>query len=132
MRLSVDFHVINAVCMENTYPLFLMKDMLNHLSKGKMFMKLNFKEAYYQICIWEGDEWKTAFNCLLGNFQFRVMPFWLQGAPTFFKQLINKVLYEHLYKGVLVYLNDILIFSETLEEYIKVVQQVLKTLLAVK
>lgn len=65
----------------------------------------------------EGDEWKTAFNCPLGSFQFKVMPFDLQGAPAVFMQLINEILHEH--KGDLVYLNDILIFIETMEEHMK-------------
>lgn len=80
----------------------------------------------------EGDECKTAFNCRLGSFQFKVMPFGLQGAPAVFMQLINEMLHEHLYKGILVYLNNILIFSETLEEHTKLVHQVLKKLLGVK
>lgn len=65
---------------------------------------------YYRVHI-KGDEWKTAFNCLLCSFQFKVMPFGLQGAPAVFMQLIK--VHEHLYIGVLVNLDDILIFSET-------------------
>lgn len=78
-----------------------MKDMLPHLAKGRIFMKLDLREAYYMMRIKEGDEWKTVFNCPLGCFQFWVMPFGLQGAPTIFMQLINKVLHEHLYQWVL-------------------------------
>lgn len=77
-----------------------MKDMLAHLAKGKVFIKLDLWEAYYQVQIKGGDEWKTAFNCLLGSFQFKVMPFGLKKALTVFMQLIN----EHLHKGALVYL----------------------------
>ncbi|XP_013917854.1 PREDICTED: vomeronasal type-2 receptor 26-like [Thamnophis sirtalis] len=84
------------------------QDMLNHLAKGKVFTKLDLREAYYQIQIREGDEWKTAFNYPMGIFWF--MPFGLQGAPAGFMQFINKVLHEHLYKRVLAYLNDILTF----------------------
>lgn len=108
--------------MENTYPLPLMKDMLSHLVKGK----LDVRKTYYQIQIQEKDEWKIALNCPLGSFQFKVMLFGLQGAPAVLMQLINEVLHEHLYKGVLVYLDSILIFSEMLEKHIKLVQQVLK------
>ncbi|XP_013920161.1 PREDICTED: RNA-directed DNA polymerase homolog [Thamnophis sirtalis] len=107
--------------VDNTYPLLLMKDMLNHLSKGKVFTKLDLREAYYCNQIREGDEWKTAFNCPLGSFQFKVMSFGLQGPPAVFMQLINEVLHEHLYQGVLVYLDAILIFSKTLEEHVKLV-----------
>lgn len=57
------------------YRLPLRKDMLGHLAKGKIFTKLDLREAYYQVRIKEGDEWKTTFNCPLGCYQFRVMPF---------------------------------------------------------
>lgn len=96
MRLCMDFCGINAVCLENTYLLPLTKDMLAHPAKGKVYTKLDLREAYYRVCIKEGDEWKTAFNCLLGSFQFKVMPFGLQRDPAVFMQLINKVLHEHL------------------------------------
>ncbi|XP_060539018.1 uncharacterized protein LOC132709560 [Pantherophis guttatus] len=129
MRLVVDFRSINAVCVHNLYPLPLMKDMLAHLAKGKVFTKLDLREAYYRVRIRAGDEWKTAFNCPLGSFQFKVMPFGLQGAPAVFMQLINEVLHEHLYKGVLVYLDDILIYTETIDEHIPLVRQVLEKLL---
>ncbi|XP_013929082.1 PREDICTED: RNA-directed DNA polymerase homolog [Thamnophis sirtalis] len=103
--------------MENTYPLPLMKDMLNHLSKGKMFTKLDLREAYYHIKIKEEDKWKTAFNCPPSSFQFKVMPFSLQVAAAVFMQLINELLHEPLYKEILIYLGDTLICSETLEEH---------------
>ncbi|XP_013918991.1 PREDICTED: symplekin [Thamnophis sirtalis] len=109
-----------------------MKDMLNHFAKGKIFTKLDLREAYYRIRIRKGDEWKTTFNTPLGSFQYKVMPFGLQGAPTVFMQYINEVLHNHLYCGVLIYLDDILIFSETLEEHVKLVQKVLKKVLAAK
>ncbi|XP_058041925.1 uncharacterized protein LOC131199783 [Ahaetulla prasina] len=129
-RLIVDYWNLNAVCAENIYPMPLMKDMLAHLAKGKFFTKLDLREAYYRVRIKEGDEWKTAFNCPLGCFQFRVLPFGLQGAPAVFMQLINEILHQHLFKGVLVYLDDILIYTETMEEHIKLVRAVLKKLLS--
>ncbi|KAK9410979.1 hypothetical protein NXF25_002154 [Crotalus adamanteus] len=129
LRLCVDFRGLNAVCAENMYPLPLLKDMLTHLSQGRIFTKLDLREAYYRIRIKPGDEWKTAFNCPLGSFQFTVMPFGLKGAPAVFMQTINAVLHEHLYRGVLVYLDDILIYSKTMEEHIRVVREVLHKLL---
>ncbi|XP_070790259.1 vomeronasal type-2 receptor 116-like [Pituophis catenifer annectens] len=129
MRLVVDFQCFNAVCVHNLYPLPLMKDMLAHLAKGKVFTKLDLCKAYYRIHIREGDEWKTAFNCPLGSFQCKVMPFGLQGALAVFMQLINAVLHDNLYKGVLVYLDDILIYMETIDEHIPLVRKVLEKLL---
>lgn len=89
------------------YPLPLMKNMLAHLAKSRIFTKLGLREAYYRVRVKQEDEWKTAFNCNLGSYQFQLMPFELQGAPMVFMQLINNILHEHLYSGVLVYLNDI-------------------------
>lgn len=95
-----------------------MKDMLVHLAKGKIFTKLDLWEAYY-VWIKEGDEWKTVFNCPLGYFQFWVLPFGLQGAPVVLMQLINEVLHDYLYKGMLVYLADILIYTEIMRSWCK-------------
>lgn len=87
--------------------------MLAHLTKGNIFTKLNLQEAYYHVRIREEDEWKTAFNCLLGCFQFKVLSFGLEEASAVFLQLFNEILYEYLYKRVLVYLDDVLIYTET-------------------
>ncbi|KAK9401689.1 hypothetical protein NXF25_010045 [Crotalus adamanteus] len=129
LRLCVDFRGLNAVCIEQVYPLPLIKDLLTHLATGTIFTKLDLREAYYRVRIREGDEWKTTFNCPLGSYQFKVMPFGLQGAPAVFMQLINEVLHDHLYKGVLVYLDDILIYSRSLEEHVELVRTVLRKLL---
>lgn len=109
--LCVDFCRINGVCVEHIYPLSLMKDMLTRLAEGRIFTKQDLREVYYWVQIQEGDEWKMAFNCPLGSYQYRVLMFGLQRTPAVFMQLINKVLHDHLYKGVLVYLDDILIYT---------------------
>lgn len=80
-------------------------------------------KAYYQVRIKEGNELKAIFNCPLGSFQFRVLLF---GLPVIFMQLINEILHEHLYKGLLVYLDDIIINIETMAEHINLVRVVLK------
>lgn len=103
-----------------------MKEILVRLAEGGSLKSCNMplQEACYRVRIRPGDEWKTAFNCLLGSYQFRVMPFSLQEASTVFIQLINDVLQDHLYNGVLVYLNDILIYTKTMEEHVILVRQV--------
>lgn len=73
-RMCMDYQRLNAICMGKVCPLPLMKDMLNHLAKGKS------SPNYYRVRIREGDEWRTAFNCLLGCFQFQVLPLGLQGT----------------------------------------------------
>lgn len=128
LRLCVNYRGLNAVCVDNIYLLPLMKDMLAHLAKKKIFTKLDLRDAYSRIRNKEGDEWKTAFNLPLGCFQLRILPFGLQDAPAICMQLINEVLDEHLYKGVLVYLDDILIYTEMMVELVKLVRTVLKKL----
>ncbi|KAK9395714.1 hypothetical protein NXF25_019075 [Crotalus adamanteus] len=129
LRLCVDFRGLNAVCVEHIYPLPLMKDLLAHLARGRVFTKLDLREAYYRVRIKSGDEWKTAVNCPLGSYQFRVMSFGLQEPPAVFMQLINGVLHEHLYHGVLIYLDDILIYMKNMEEHVSLVREVLQKLL---
>ncbi len=90
---------------------------------------LDLQNAYHLIRIKEGDEWKTAFNTHLGHFEFLVMPFGLTNAPAVFQCLVNDVLRDLLDKTVFVYLDDILIFSSSMEEHISHVRDVLKRLL---
>ncbi|XP_015283972.1 PREDICTED: RNA-directed DNA polymerase homolog, partial [Gekko japonicus] len=97
----------------------LIKDLLAEAAKGKIFSKLDLRDAYFRVRIKEGDETKTAFNTPLGQFEYLVMPFGLQGAPGVFMNLINEVLHEHLFKGVLVYLDDILIYSPDLSSHVR-------------
>lgn len=121
LHLCVDFRGLNAVCVEHLYPLPLIKDLLAKLATGRVFIKLDLREAYYRIHIKPGDKWKTTFNCPMGSYKFNVMPFGLQGAPAVFMQVINEVLHDHLYHGVLVYLDDILIYTKMMEEHVHLV-----------
>lgn len=96
---------------------------------SKVFSKLYLRNAYHLIRIREGDEWKTAFNTPLGHFEYLVMPFGLSNAPAVFQALINDVLRDFLNLFVFVYLDDILIFSQTEEEHVGHVRKVLSLLL---
>lgn len=79
--LCIDYRGLNAVSMSNAYPLPLIKDLLQEASKGKIFTKLDLRDAYHRVRIKEGDEYEMAFNCHLGIFAFSVLPFGLPGAP---------------------------------------------------
>ncbi|XP_048338343.1 uncharacterized protein LOC125424948 [Sphaerodactylus townsendi] len=129
LRLCTDYRGLNAVSMSNKYPLPLIKDLLDALGKGHIFTKLDLREAYYRVRIAEGYEHLTAFNTKFGQYEYLVMPFGLSGAPGAFMSLINEVLQDFLYKGVVVYLDDVLIYSQNLEEHEQLVRSVLQRLL---
>lgn len=76
----------------------------------------------------EGDEWRTALNIPVGQFEYLVMPFSLQGEPRMFMNLINKELHKYLFKGVTVYLDDLLMYSCSYQEHVKLVRELLKAL----
>ena len=98
------------------------------MAKARIFTKLDLRHGYNLIRIAEGDEWKTAFRTKYGLFEYLVMPFGLCNAPASFQAMINQVLRELLDEGVIVYVDDILINSETEEEHICLVSKVLEKL----
>uniref|UniRef100_A0A8P4FYW6 Gypsy retrotransposon integrase-like protein 1 n=1 Tax=Dicentrarchus labrax TaxID=13489 RepID=A0A8P4FYW6_DICLA len=99
------------------------------LHKAKVFTKLDLQNAYHLVRIREGDEWKTAFNTPLGHFEYLVMPFGSTNAPAVFQAMVNDVLRDMLNRFLFVYLDDLLIFSQSQEEHVQHVRQVLQRLL---
>ncbi|KAH0604494.1 uncharacterized protein H6S33_006871, partial [Morchella sextelata] len=128
LRLCVDYRGLNAITVKNRYPLPLLKETLAKLSKAQYYTKLDLRWGYNQIRVAEGDEWKTAFRTRYGHFEYTIMPFGLANAPATFQHWINDILRPYLDQFVTAYLDDILIYSETLSEYKDHVQKVLKVL----
>ena len=128
LHLCVNYCSLNAISIKNKYSIPLISEILNHLSWVWIFMKLNLWEVYNLIWIWEGDEWKTAFWTQYDSFKFKVMPFSLVNAPATFQFYIDCSLQELLDEFVIIYLNDILIYSESEENHQKHIEQVLHQL----
>jgi hypothetical protein len=132
LRLCVDYRGLNTVTVKNRYPLPLIQESLERLGSAKIYSKLDLKEAYHRIRIKSGDEWKTAFRTRYGLYEYTVMPFGLTNAPAIFQSYINSVLSDLLDICCIVYLDDILIYSNSEEEHVRHVQTVLERLIEVK
>ena len=122
-RFCVDFRKLNQITKPNSYPLPLIDDILANLGKAKYFSSLDLKSGYWQVLMSEADKEKTAFACHRGLFEFNVMPFGLMSAPAVFQELMSIVL-QGLSDFSTAYLDDILIFSETLEQHLTHIQTV--------
>lgn len=130
LRPCIDYSPLNDITIKNRDPLPLMSTVFDHLQQAQIFTKLDLRNAYHLVCIWEGDEWKTGFNTHSGHYEYLVMPFGLTNTPAVFQAMINDVLRDFLAISVYVYIDDILIFSPDLETHKKHVELVLQRLLA--
>jgi len=128
LRMCVDYRRLNDITIRDSYPLPLINDMLEHLSKGKVFSKLDLRSAYNLVRIKEGDEFKTAFTCKYGHYEYLVMPFGLKNAPAVFQHFINDVLDDILGKYAYSYIDDIIIFSPDIESHFQHLSDVLSRL----
>lgn len=131
LRLCVDYRALNEGTIKDRYPLPLVKDTLNQLSQAKIYTTLDIRGAYNLVRMAEGEEWKTAFRTRYGLFESLVMPFGLTNAPAAFQKFINDVLRPFLDRFCTAYLDDILIYSNNIEEHRSHVKQVLEALSAV-
>jgi len=126
LRLVVDYRGLNKVIVHNKYSIPLMTELRDQVRDAQIFTKLDLKDGYHLRRIRKGYEWKTAFRTRYGHYQYRVMPFRSVNAPATFQTMMNKILWEFLDKGVVVYIDNILIYSETVEEHILLVRKVLQ------
>ncbi len=124
----MDFRALNKVTKKDHYPLPLISDLLITPALARIYSKINLKHAYHLVCIAEGDEPKTAFQTRYGSYEWRVMPFGLSNALASFQRFINEVLGELMDICTVGYLDDILIYSDSLENHQDQVQEVLQCL----
>ncbi|XP_061912329.1 dehydrogenase/reductase (SDR family) member 7Cb isoform X2 [Entelurus aequoreus] len=129
LRPCIDYRHLNNITIKNKYPLPLLNASFEPLAPATIFTKLDLRNAYHLVRIKKGDEWKTAFNTHLGHYEYKVMPFGLTNAPAVFQTLVNDILRDMLDQFVVVYLDDILIFSRNPQEHQQHVRLVLQRLL---
>ena len=113
LRLCIDFRQLNKVIVKNKYPLPRIDGLFDQLKDARIFTKIDLRSGYHQLIIKEEDIIKTTFKTRYGHYEFTVVPFGLSNAPTVFMFLMNGVFQEYLDKFVIVFLDDILIYSNS-------------------
>ena len=128
LRLVINYRGLNNIIILVHYLIPLINEFQDRLIKVKYFIKINLKLGFYFVRMAEREEWKTAFRYRYGLFKFRVIPISLINTPITFQAIINHILYNLLDNGVLVYINNIFIYTETIEEYDRLILDVLERL----
>ncbi|GKA47759.1 putative reverse transcriptase domain-containing protein, partial [Tanacetum coccineum] len=128
-RMCIDYQELNKLTVKSRYPLPMIDDLFNQLQGSSVYSKIDLRLGYHQLRVWEEDIPKTAFRTRYGHYEFQVMPSGLTNAPTVFTNLMNRVCKPYLDKFVIVFFNDILIYSKSKqehEEHLKLILELLK------
>jgi hypothetical protein len=128
LRMCVDYRALNQQTIKNTGQMPRYDELLDRLRGSKRFTKLDLRSGYHQVRVHPDDIEKTAFNTRYGHFEFQVLPFGLTNAPATFQSMMNAIFADYVDVFVIVYLDDILIFSRNIEEHRDHVRQVLQRL----
>ena len=121
----MDYRALNKSTIRNQYPIPRVDDLLDQLRGAKVFSAIDLMQGYYQIKIQDVDCAKIAFKTPMGVYEFRVLPFGLTNAPAIFQGVMKRIFRPYIGKFVLVYLDDIIIFSKSAEEHLTCIRQVL-------
>jgi hypothetical protein len=116
-RMCVDYRALNEVTIKNKYPLPRIEDLFDQLKGARVFSKIDLRSGYHQLRIRPSDIAKTVFTTTYGLYEYTVMSFGLANALAYFMYMMNKVFMEYLDKLVVVFINDILVYSRNEEEH---------------
>ncbi|GJX53585.1 putative reverse transcriptase domain-containing protein [Tanacetum coccineum] len=128
-RMCIDYRELNKLTVKNRYPLPRIDDLFDQLQGSSIYSKIDLRSGYHQLRVREQDVPKTAFRTRYGHYEFQVMPFGLTNAPAVFMDLMNRVCKPYLDKFVIVFIDDILIYSKDErehEEHLKAILELLK------
>jgi hypothetical protein len=117
LRMCIDYRLLNSQSIIDSFPLPRIDELLQRLDGACVFSKIDLRDGYHQIPMADKDRAKTAFSCRYGTYEFLVMPFGLSSAPGTFQRLMNQVFFDLLDKGVVCYLDDLLLYSRSIEEH---------------
>ncbi|GKE17191.1 putative reverse transcriptase domain-containing protein [Tanacetum coccineum] len=123
-----DYRELNKLTVKNRYPLPRIDDLFDQLQGSNVYSKIDLRSGYYQLRIREEDILKTAFRTRYGHYEFQVMPFGLTNAPAVFMDLMNRVCKPYLDKFVIVFIDDILIYSKKKKEHEEHLKEILELL----
>ena len=118
-RFCVDYRKINAITTTDSHPLPRIEELLEQFRTSRWFSTMDLASGYWQIEMKEEDKQKTAFTCCYGLYEFNVMPFGLKNAPPTFQRLMIELFRKQLDEFVVVYIDDILVYSKTFEDHMK-------------
>ena len=128
MRLCIDYRGLNKVTVPNRYPLPRIDDLFDQLQGSQIYSKIDLRSGYHQLRIRSEDIPKTAFRTRYGHYEFVVMSFGLTNAPAYFMGMMNRAFSEYLDKFVIVFIDDILIYSKSREEHAEHLRLILQRL----
>ena len=126
--MSIDFRQLNKVTVKNKYPLLRIDDLFNQLKDAKIFSKIDLRSGYHQVRIKDEDINETAFRTRYGHYEFTVVTFGLSNTPVVFMCLMNGVFNKYLDKFVIVFLDDILVYSKSEEDHEKHLRMLLQVI----